>query len=169
MKRSIYSDGKNIYSVDLMIIYINRTNPKKEKTMMRFIKHKLNDKCWGHSPCDVLKNPEQYPDDTQRIHNANLNYPIIMNQLGLVVDGMHRLTKAHLDNEEYIDVYRFNENLMKKFIIRDQLSDADLIRLFVIRFCCDINTTRLTDSYIESKKQNHEKLYQFMEYFLELL
>lgn len=175
MKRSIYSDGKYVYSVDLMIVYINRTNLKKEKTMMRFLKHRLEDKCWYHSPLDVINYPNQYPDDTQRIQNADLKYPIIMNQLGFVIDGMHRLTKAYLNNEEYIDVYRFNEDLMKKFIIGKQqdiiirFSDADFIRLFVTKFCSNINTMHLTDQYIDSKKQNHEKLYQFMEYFLELL
>ena len=42
--------------------------------------------------------------------NANLNYPIILDEDGVVMDGRHRIMKALLNGELTIKAVRFEEN-----------------------------------------------------------
>lgn len=44
------------------------------------------------------------------VQDADLSYPIIMDEDGEIMDGRHRLMKAMLDGEETIKVVRFDEN-----------------------------------------------------------
>lgn len=74
--------------------------------------------------------------------NSNLKYPIIIANNN-IVDGVHRLTKAYLENRKYINSYIFNEDLLKKFLINkkldwnkiDKLNTYDFIELFYKKFC----------------------------------
>jgi hypothetical protein len=60
---STYSDGKNIYSIDLMFSYINIFKPKYKSIAVTELLHILNEKCWGdaynkhkrYSALDVIK------------------------------------------------------------------------------------------------------------------
>jgi hypothetical protein len=59
------------------------------------------------SPNDVLAEPTRYRGEYQRILDADLKYPIdIMENKGrwLILDGLHRLVKAHVLNMEWIQV-----------------------------------------------------------------
>jgi hypothetical protein len=86
------SKGKNVYSVDLMFAYINIFKPKAIKINLNDIKYDMNAKGWGNGDISVnyvLKNPKKYKDDYDRINNANLKYPIIMDTKGNIFDGVH--------------------------------------------------------------------------------
>jgi hypothetical protein len=119
-----YIDVKgNIYSVDMMFVYIHDKKPKAvEVTVGDDI---LNNKCWitddkkqtHYAPADVLKNPKKYKSDHDRINNADLKYPIIINDKGAIIDGMHRATKAILDKKFKIKAYIIDKDLLKKFLI----------------------------------------------------
>ena len=56
------------------------------------------------------------------INNADLSYPIITtyykNRL-IIVDGVHRLVKSLLLGKKQIKAYIFNDDLMKKFLIKN--------------------------------------------------
>ena len=111
---------KTVYSVDMMFAYINIFKPEFIKIDIDQIKYDMNNKGWGDSDVsvnDVLKNPKKYKDDYDRIKNANLKFPIIINTNGKIYDGVHRFTKAKLLNKKTIDVYIFDNELLKKFII----------------------------------------------------
>ena len=40
----------------------------------------------------VINNPEQYPYQCNKICNADLRYPIIIQEDNVIIDGMHRLS-----------------------------------------------------------------------------
>jgi len=142
---AIYSVNKNIYSVDLMIAYVNIYKPKFIKVNPNyFIDSIINYKGWGdpskkilYSPQDVLNEPKKYKDDYERIINAELNYPIIITKNNSVVDGIHRLIKAFYLKKQ-INAYVFDYKLLKKFLLDkngnyskvDNLSISDLIGFF---------------------------------------
>ena len=44
------------------------------------------------------------------VQNADLNYPIIMDEDGEIMDGRHRIMKALLEGKETIKAVRFEEN-----------------------------------------------------------
>lgn len=43
---------------------------------------------------------------TTRIQNADLKYPIILDDYGFICDGWHRVCKAIMENKRYIKAYR---------------------------------------------------------------
>jgi hypothetical protein len=141
-----YSDGKNVYSVDMMIAYVNIFKPKSKEVDIDNFTFLLQNQTWGfgkhrYSPQDVLNNPSKYKSDIKRINNADLRFPIIT--LGkFVVDGVHRLTKAFLQHKNKIQIYEMNPKIFNKFII-SKVSDYpklniqifDFIKAFHERFC----------------------------------
>lgn len=144
-----YSDNDNIYSVDLMFAYINIFKPKKTKMNVSDLLHNLEYQGWGdpkknimYSPNDVLDNPTKYKNEMMRINDADLSFPIIVHKR-YIVDGVHRLTKAKMLNKKQIDVYIFDANIMKKFLINkegdwdavDELETHNFIEMFYKRFC----------------------------------
>lgn len=144
-----FSSDDKIYSVDMMFAYINIFKPKYVKIEVNDYLHTLDYKLWGnpkknifYSPNDVLQNPKKYKDDYERIKKANLKYPIILAN-NYIVDGVHRLTKAHLQKKKYIKAYIFEGDLLKKFLINNQrnwkyvdtLKVYDFIQLFHKKFC----------------------------------
>jgi hypothetical protein len=114
------SKGKKVYSVDLMFAYINIFKPEATKINLNTINYDIDAKGWGDndiSVSDVLKYPKKYKADYDRIKEANLNYPIIMDTKGNIFDGVHRYIKSKLLNKKNIKVYIFDNKLLNKFII----------------------------------------------------
>jgi hypothetical protein len=67
------------------------------------LEHHLDDECWGKgamTPRDVLYH-------IARIEKSDLDYPIILSQHGVVMDGMHRIAKAVLFDVPYVKVRKF--------------------------------------------------------------
>lgn len=144
-----YSDGDNVYSVDMMFAYIKLFKPTSKWMEVKSLKKTLEYPGWGEpnkgihfSPLDVLANPKKYKRNTERIENADLNYPIIVAGK-YVVDGVHRLTKAVMQGKKKIKAYYFNKTIMRKFLIdkkRDwnrvnKMGTYEFIELFYKRFC----------------------------------
>jgi len=136
----------NIYSIEMMIAYVNTYKPKSILLNTETLFPLLHLKVWGYkkyySPFDVLKNPKKklYQYDMQKINESDLKYPVMVDKTNFV-DGWHRLAKAYLMNKQTIRAYEFDSKLMKKFFIgkRDKIKDADLrcynvILLFNSRF-----------------------------------
>lgn len=139
-----YSNRKYIYSVDMMFAYINIFKPKYVKFNVSDLIHNLKFKGWAdskngkYSPMDVLKHPGKYRKQMKRIHNADLNYPIIVYK-NFIIDGAHRLSKSVLLGKKTIKVYVFDYKLMKKFIINsdyfvNKMEVYQFIELFNRRF-----------------------------------
>jgi len=149
-----YSNNNNIYSVDMMFAYINLYKPDYTIINMNLLYNSLEYKGWGdpkkkisYSALDVLNNPKKkkYKKEIDRINNADLRYPIIINKHNnnyIIVDGIHRLTKSYLDNKKTIKAYIFPKDIMKKFLINktgnwtkvNKIQIYDFITLFYTRF-----------------------------------
>ena len=56
---------------------------------------------------NTLKN---FVSHMKMVLDADLSYPILMNEHGVIIDGRHRLTKCLLDGVETIKVKRFEED-----------------------------------------------------------
>lgn len=52
----------------------------------------------------------------KKILNSDQNYPIIINN-NKIIDGAHRFTKAFINKKKSIEVYNFDNNLLKKFYL----------------------------------------------------
>ena len=144
-----YSNDKKIYSVDMMIAYLNIYKQPTIKVPISKLLHVLEYEGWGdplkkikYSAMDVIKSPKKYKNEINRIKKADLKYPIIMDEQ-YIIDGVHRLSKAYLQNKKYIKAYIFDKKLMKKFLINskgdwkkvDKLQMHDFIKLFYEKFC----------------------------------
>jgi len=123
----LYSDNNAAYSVDMMFAYLKDFGHWAIELDVQLLTPILKDKCWYnsekricHSPTDVLASPESYQNDYRRIIEADMSYPIIVTNKYEVVDGVHRLTKAHLEGVSTIKAYVFDEELMERFKLADK-------------------------------------------------
>lgn len=57
------------------------------------------------APCD--DNFRSFLEHMKSVNEANLDYPILFNQDGVIIDGRHRLAKAILAGHETIKAKRF--------------------------------------------------------------
>ena len=115
------SHGKLIYSVDMMLAYVNIFKPLAVKIPLSDIKLDFDFDGWMEGKTrisinDVLKNKKKYVINYTRIKNADLRYPIIVYK-GEILDGVHRYVKALMLKKKTINAYVFDHRLMKKFII----------------------------------------------------
>jgi disulfide oxidoreductase YuzD len=131
-----------------MFAYINLCNPKnKIKLKLDNLAFNLEYNCWQNNvrPIDVLNDikNKKYKDELLRIKNADTKYPIIIDSNYNILDGFHRYVKHIIENKKTINVYIFNKQLIKKFIIgkRNEICNLeinDYIELFYQRFRAEL-------------------------------
>ena len=134
---STYRDEAKIYSVDLMIMYVNAFKPPTIRIKLNDDKVKgiLEQKAWmgklnskrKFSPLQVLRKPKYapYAPHYKRIVEADLRCPIIIDEYG-VIDGLHRLSKAYKLKRRFINAYYFDKKLISKFLLSSK-GDIDSI------------------------------------------
>lgn len=131
-------NGK-LYSVDLIHAYVNIYKPPIEKIDIDYLIKNLDFPGWDHgtikgkriSARDVLKYPKKYKKERAQIDDADLKYPIIVTG-DIIIDGIHRLTKAHLLGKKHINAYVFSKTELKKFAIKDEcMPISKYIEIFV--------------------------------------
>ncbi len=72
---------------------------------------------YDFKPIWVIENPEKYPERVERIMKADLTYPLdIMNWKGrwLLLDGLHRLTKAKMTGQKKVKVRKVPQKAIPK-------------------------------------------------------
>lgn len=67
----------------------------------------LEGTCWTEGDEDVT--PQWVLGHTRRILGAEMEYPILLNEDNIIVDGIHRLCKAVLEGKETISVQRLQQ------------------------------------------------------------
>ncbi len=142
-----YSDEKHIYSVDMMMAYVNLNKVKVEKISIEENLWQLDQPVWGdYSPRDVLSHPEKkkYADNLQRIRSADLSYPIFVTSKHQIIDGYHRVLKAIHTKEKTIKAYVFDGPLMKKFIVNKELDFPAVHQRMQIHELLELYTKRFT-------------------------
>jgi hypothetical protein len=142
-----YSDEKYIYSVDMMMAYVNTHKLPVQKINIKDNLWQIEQSVWGdYSPADVLKRPtlKKYADNIQRIRESDLSYPIFMTSKHQIIDGYHRFLKAVEKGDTTIKAYLFEPALMRKFIVNKELDYPavhqrmtihKLLELYQKRFC----------------------------------
>jgi hypothetical protein len=56
-----------------------------------------------------IENMKSFVSHIQAVMDADLSYPIILDEEGYVMDGRHRIAKALLEGKENISFVRFDE------------------------------------------------------------
>lgn len=142
-----YSDEKAIYSVDMMLAYLNTYKHPVTTLSIPTIEWQMEQNVWGDwSPRDVLNHMDskKYAENAKRIRDAELAYPIIVTNKGVIVDGYHRFAKAISKGMTTIEAHVFDGHLMRKFILDNDLNYTrvhkdltvfDILVLFQKRFC----------------------------------
>lgn len=127
-------------SVDMIIAYNNLHKVPTQKISTPKIdlsfKGWQDDKGDSYSPNDVLKNPSKYPDDYDRIVNANLKHPILLTET-FIIDGVHRITHAIINGIKSIRAIIVPKNIIKLVGISPQTRERnegfEFIELFIKR------------------------------------
>lgn len=77
---------------------------------------------WNLTPRAVIENPTKEPSHFSRVINADLNYPLHIlfhNNRWLILDGLHRLTKAVIEHHTSIKVKRIPNSTIPLIKIGD--------------------------------------------------
>ncbi len=67
---------------------------------------------WADDNCAYLEEDDSYLNfakHVKRVLDADLSFPIIISSKGIVMDGMHRLVKAHIFGVPTVKAVRFSE------------------------------------------------------------
>lgn len=96
-----YDNKKYIWDVPTLIQYCKEEDYKSFKLPLLGIDTSM---CvW-----DVY-NIHKFIEHSKRVDNANLSHPVILNEEGFICDGWHRVVKAIVNGDEYIDAIRIEE------------------------------------------------------------
>jgi len=95
-KQGTYANNKYMYLVDLMFMYINDGNIVSTKIKTTILFPQLKFKGWDNniSPLQVIKDKNVSIENYNKILQADLRYPIILDSDLKIVDGAHRLSKS---------------------------------------------------------------------------
>lgn len=72
---------------------------------------------WNLTPRELIKNFFEETLHAEKVNQANLNYPIeIHYHMGrwIILDGVHRFTKAVMQKNKTIKIRRVSKNIIKK-------------------------------------------------------
>ena len=144
-----YHDGKNIYSVDMMLAYLNTHGHPVVDIPLAELVPQMEKKVWGDwSPATVLAKMDvkKYAANAERIRKADLSYPIIVTGKHIIVDGYHRAAAAFLKGHTHVKAHVFEPALMNKFIldrhmnfvkVHQHMTLTDIMELWFKRFCAE--------------------------------
>jgi len=86
------------------------------------LEHLLDEQCWFNTHT-LVPTARAVAEHSEKIHSADLSYPIILSRHGEVMDGMHRLAKAWMQGLATIWTVQFQEDPTP-----DWEEDADEVR-----------------------------------------
>lgn len=73
----------------------------------------IDEDCWfGDRNKPTVRNVIKH---AKKIMEADLSYPIILNEDGIIMDGIHRVCKAHMDGLEAVKAVRFVKDPIPDF------------------------------------------------------
>lgn len=142
----------DVYFVDMMFVWVNEFKIKPNVMAINDLLYLISEHAWiddngnSVSPLDVLTHQKKkaYQYHLNAIRTADLSHPILMYK-GYVIDGMHRITNAYINeikNIKYIDI---PAPVMKKFLVPKKfmhsnnifpvLEEYQMIELYHRGFC----------------------------------
>jgi hypothetical protein len=73
----------------------------------------IDEDCWfGDKHKPTVRNVIRH---AKKIVDADLSYPIILNESGIIMDGIHRVCKAHMDGLKTVKAVRFVKDPIPDF------------------------------------------------------
>ena len=114
MEDQTFSDNNGTYSVPQIVQYATENKTIKEIPMSELL-HNLEP-----SPHESGSELPNHPEFIERANQTDLKYPIIIVKYpdGLfIADGVHRLYKAHSQNQKTMKSYVLNQNELEQFKI----------------------------------------------------
>ena len=106
-KNSSYSSGNRNWYVEDLWEYAAQYNASELDTSVLWEEYK-NIFCWLED--DELITNGKFLDQMERILKADLSYPIILDEEGYIMDGVHRLMKAVFNKNDTIQAVRLKKN-----------------------------------------------------------
>ena len=97
-----YSDGKAVWTVEEL--WLAADGLPVELMRVELFVEQLEGTCWTHTGTEA--SPNWVLEHTRRILDADMDFPIIIDKGGIVLDGIHRLCKAVLEGREFVSVQR---------------------------------------------------------------
>lgn len=136
----LFKKGNKIYNIDRLIKIVSRSKVRRIETAK--LEMFLHVAVWvtkRHGPAeikpiDVINNPNKnrkYRRHMQRINNAG-DHPILLfydkNREGFIIlDGVHRLARAHINNKPYIEYKLVTGKQLERSLIGRE--DTDLLHI----------------------------------------
>jgi len=114
MEDQTFSDNNGTYSVPQIVNYAEKNKKIKEIPISKLL-HNLEP-----SPHEEGSELPGHPEFIERANQTDLKYPIIIVKYpdGLfIADGVHRLYKAHSQNQQTMKSYVLNQNELEQFKI----------------------------------------------------
>ena len=107
---NVYVADSRTYNVERLWSLVSRRKPKRIQTDK--LKHIIDSKVWYKTPREIIRNKNG--SHWYRINNANMKYPILIDEDYCVVDGCHRLCKAYIKKQKSIRVHFIKQKDLQK-------------------------------------------------------
>lgn len=132
-----FTDSTNVYSVDMMLAYVNTKKPQTIKLLVKDLLPQLETNNWGDTA--TIDGHGKKDDETRytsrRYQEADTSIPIIVVSSRTssiispytIVDGYHRVAKANRQGKTTIDAYFLDRPVLNKFVL-DTLPNANTIK-----------------------------------------
>ena len=102
MEGHTYSNGKSVWQIEDLWNAVEGM-PVHHMPVELFVEQ-LQGTCWTQG--DETVTPNWVLSHTRRILGADLEYPMIIDSEGIILDGIHRLCKAVIEGRETVAVQR---------------------------------------------------------------
>ncbi|MFN3239607.1 MAG: GNAT family N-acetyltransferase [Pseudomonadales bacterium] len=132
IKRDTYTlirDGQRLLWYTDRLWQLSATLPVQEVALADIPEFQQN--CWFQSRPPTL---EEVSSHAQRIFTADLKFPVILNDAGGLMDGGHRLCKAHLQGQTHVQAVQFLELPEPDEIVPGDFVDLRTDRLRIREF-----------------------------------
>ncbi len=165
-----WSDSTGIYSVDMLISWVNDFKIKHEKRSLSNYKQLLCCKIWGDfTPIDVLLHPKKHPEHYSRIIESNTSFPVLLYN-NVIIDGYHRLSKSILEDAKYINCIDIPTSVWKKCFLGKKWESIkidnihEVIALYNSKFKPGTSKFNNTKTKVSTKHKQSEQKKQHKRY-----
>lgn len=107
LKEQVFEDGKKRWFVTRLFEKV-KDLPVQEMPLTGLNTYNLHPQ---------PKSMNSFVSHVEKVNNADLSKPIILDDEGYVMDGRHRIAKALLDGEETIKFVRFEETPIHDYVV----------------------------------------------------
>lgn len=121
-----YGDNDGTYNVYLLAELSEGLEPQDISVMD--LHEQLYEDVWlpAPSPIEIIQDPSLDEKHYNRILNADMQYPILVDSSnGNVIDGMHRLAKAFLNNNSTIKAVYITEDMKKDAEVENEYEEEE--------------------------------------------